>query len=401
MEALKTIKQNYDCSALLPLMETFRMMVNECIRVGLENDASTVKRLSLLTYKKLSRFQIPSCYKLNAISQATGMLSSRKKSIRRGHKTKFPYLRKSMLITHTSFKISYNILEVPISSSGSGKDNECISIPLNPHTQKLLSDHTIRIRSIRLTPFVVNIVISKSIPQKGFNNILGVDRNLANVTAGNPNQVIQYDLSKTVDISYNYHSVKRAFKRNDVRLNSKISSKLGRRKTNRTSSILHKVAKDIVLRAKLNKSAIALEDITFLRSLYRKGNMKGSNYRSKMNDFPFWQLQRFIEYKAAWEGIPIIRLTKLETRGTSKLCYQCGERLQGSRDRWHKRDLWCGHCKKWFDRDVVGAMNISYKGWLRFDHPKGAAGEAMVKESGSVMPVILKVDAAKWIRGKT
>jgi hypothetical protein len=40
-------------------------------------------------------------------------------------------------------------------------------------------------------------------------------------------------------------------------------------------------------------------------------------------------------------------------------------------------------------------MNIAYKGWLRFDHPQGAAGKAMVQESGSKELVILKVDAGK------
>ena len=41
-------------------------------------------------------------------------------------------------------------------------------------------------------------------------------------------------------------------------------------------------------------------------------------------------------------------------------------------------------------------MNISCKGWLRFDHSKGEAGEAMVQESNKGV-VILEVDASKSI----
>ena len=46
------------------------------------------------------------------------------------------------------------------------------------------------------------------------------------------------------------------------------------------------------------------------------------------------------------------------------------------------------------DRDVVAATNIS-KGCSRFERSNGLADEAMVQESGSAEPVILKVDAGK------
>jgi putative transposase len=101
-----------------------------------------------------------------------------------------------------------------------------------------------------------------------------------------------------------------------------------------------------------------------------------------------------MEYKAAWAGVPIIQLSKSETRGTSKQCPVCGERLQ--EDMQRRRQLWCSVCKRWFDRDLVAIMNISYRGWLRFCQSKGEASEAMVKErSGSEVPSIIRVDASK------
>jgi hypothetical protein len=47
------------------------------------------------------------------------------------------------------------------------------------------------------------------------------------------------------------------------------------------------------------------------------------------------------------------------------------------------------------DRDVLAAMNLSVRGLARFASSQGAAGEAMRRNSESVMPVILGVDAAK------
>ena len=85
--AVKSIRQSCSAEPLLPLMETFRRMVNDCIRIGLENDASTLKRLSKLCYSELARYDIISYYKLHAISKAAGILANRKQSIKRGYPT--------------------------------------------------------------------------------------------------------------------------------------------------------------------------------------------------------------------------------------------------------------------------------------------------------------------------
>ena len=149
----------------------------------------------------------------------------------------------------------------------------------------------------------------------------------------------------------------------------------------------------MVQQAKENKTAIALEDIRHIRKLYQRGNYHGHNFRGRLNDWSFAEIKRQVEYKAAWEGIHVIRLSKGETRGTSQLCPRCGKKITQV-DRL-TRQLWCDQCKKWMDRDVAAAMNISIKGLARFASSKGLAGEAMVQESGNKEPVILKVDASK------
>jgi putative transposase len=190
--------------------------------------------------------------------------------------------------------------------------------------------------------------------------------------------------------------IMRSFKRNDIRIRKVLASKYGRKSSERVKQILHRVSKEIVSLARTSQSAIVFENIEGLRNLYRKGNFQGKNYRARMNSVPWYEIKRQIEYKAAWEGVPVIQLTKGETRGTSKGCPVCGERLQEDRfSRVHNRELWCNKCGKWRDRDVVAVMNISRKGWLRFRQSlKGEAGEAMVQEPRKE-GVLLKVDASK------
>jgi len=379
-------------------METFRQIVNDCIRTGLQNNVSSMKQLSKLIYKDTAKYNIVNYYRLCAISKAAGILANRKKSMQRGHNTRTPYMKKPLLLSCYGFKIIDGVLKVPLGNK------QYFDIQLNNHTKQIIDDPAIKVRSFLLTPNSVSICYSKKVEEYIPKSAIGIDRNLANITVGNSRSLTQYNLAKAVDIAENNRSVMRAFRRCDSRIAKRLWQKHGQRRRNRVNQLLHKISKIIVQQAKQQKAAIVFEDIRHIRGLYLRGNFQGRDRRFKMNSWPYYELKRQIEYKAAWEGIPVIQLTKCETRGTSKLCPRCGKTTQVADriDVQHRRQLWCEKCKRWMDRDVVAAMNIAYRGWSflaksknEFIHPKGLAGEAMVQESGSEEPVILKVDASK------
>ncbi|OLD55123.1 hypothetical protein AUI46_06015 [archaeon 13_1_40CM_2_52_13] len=103
--AVKSVWQYYVPSQeVLVLLEVFRRMVNESIRIGIANDASSLRKLSLLSYNQLAQYDSPSYYKLSAISRAAGILASRKKSLRRGLPTKTPYAVRQQLVSCYGFK---------------------------------------------------------------------------------------------------------------------------------------------------------------------------------------------------------------------------------------------------------------------------------------------------------
>src|SRR5712692_4950049 len=115
VRAIKCVKQSYTFSAeVLELMEQFRLMVNDAIRIGLENDVSTLRRLCSLSYKQLSKYTCPSYYKPPAISKAAGILSARKKSIKRGYPTKSPYVKGPILSSYYGFRIENGKLKIPL-----------------------------------------------------------------------------------------------------------------------------------------------------------------------------------------------------------------------------------------------------------------------------------------------
>jgi putative transposase len=368
-------------------------MVNESIRIGLANDVSSLRKLSLLSYNQLARYDSPSYYKLCAISRAAGILASRKKSLKRGFPTREPYTVRQQLVSFYGFKKKNGELEIPISR---GKR---LSIPLTKHTLSVISRPGVKTRSFTLTRNRLSLCIACDVAIVDCTSTVGVDRNLRNLTVGNSQETHHYDLSKTVRISSTTMRIVASFKRDDARIRTGIASRYGERRTARTGHLLHGATKSIVAMAVERREAIVLENIEGIRSLYRKGNGQGRKYRGRMNGWSFGEAQRQIEYKARWVGLPVIRLSRRETRGSSVTCPRCGERLQS--DKKLKRKLWCERCRVVMDRDMVAAINLSRRGRVRFARSRppilleaqGGAGEAM---KGNPTPTVIPgVDAPK------
>jgi putative transposase len=369
----------------------FRRMVNDSIRIGLVNDASSLRRLSLLSYNQLAHYHSPSYYKLCAISRAAGILAARKKSLKRCFPTREPYAVRLQLISCYGFKIKSGGLEIPISR---GKR---LSLPLTKHTLAVISQLGVQVRSFTLTRNRLCLSILREAPGIEPISTVGVDRNLRNLTVGNDSQTHHYDLSKTVRIAKTTMRIMASFKRDDVRTRGIIASKYGERRTARTGHLLHNVTKTIVTLAVKRREAIVLEEIRGIRCFYRKGNGQGRKYRGRMNGWSFGEAQRQLEYKARWIGLPVIRLSRRETRGSSVTCPICGERLQS--DKRLERKLWCGKCRVVMDRDRVAAVNLARRGRVRFARSRPlieAQGGAVEAVKGNPTPTVIPgVDATK------
>ncbi|MEO9308762.1 MAG: transposase [Nitrososphaera sp.] len=278
------------------------------------------------------------------------------------------------------------LLSFPVSN------REFANILLNNHTTTILSDKTLQPRSFVITPTTLSITVKKDVQEIKPESVIGIDRNLRNITMSTPQQAIMYKTNKILSIKENSHFVRASFRRNDRRIKNRFFAKIRGRQTRRVNQYLHKITKDIVQRAKETKSALVLENLTGIRKLYRKGNGQGNDFRRKLNSWSFYEFQRQLQYKAAWEGIPV---WFVDPKRTSQLCPICGGRLQ--EDRLRRRSLWCNNCRRVMNRDVVASMNIAYKGWARFTHPRGLPVEAMRGNVGLFEPLILRVDGSKLI----
>jgi putative transposase len=338
---------------------------------------TSLKSLSLASYPKLSGYKVSSAYKLCAISKASGILK-RYRRLSEKHHVKEPHCSKVSLTT------CYGIRVV----GGKLRMRGGIEIPLNSYVRRFLSQPNLEVRSATLTPESISISVQKQVDPIKCGGMLGIDRNLNNLTiADTEDQVQQFDLSKTTAIKSLSRRNKRRFHRNDNKVRKRFLVKHGRLERNRVAWLLHNVSANIVFEAKLRRQAIVMEDLIGIRRLYRRGNGQGRWYRSRMNSWSYGELQRQIEYKADWNGIPVIYVNP---HGTSARCSMCGHPVLPEENR----QLHCPKCGLTIDRDVNAAKNIVARG-LRFK-PVGSASEAMVQEpnAGQTRPkVIPKVDA--------
>lgn len=202
---------------------------------------------------------------------------------------------------------------------------------------------------------------------------MAIDTNLDNVTvADSRGLVTRHNLAEATEIKASYREVKSHLNRNDARIRERVYAKYGVRERSRVKQLLHRTSKQIIAEAKRSRSAIVMERLTGIRKLYRKGNGQGRGYRARMNGWSYAELQRQVEYKARWEGLPVIYV---KPYGTSVKCSICGLRMKPE----ESRQLKCASCGFTVDRDVNAARNILAEGMraLRFGAVAPAI-EAMV-----------------------
>jgi putative transposase len=359
------------------LLKQFRQMLNDCIRVGLAENVTSLKSLSLKAYKQLSRYDVASYHKLCAISAATGILRNYRKAKRKNPYVKEPYARRLRLTTCYGFKVRDGELVLPI------RAREHVRISLNQHVQATINGFTPR--SVTLTEDRLSLAYTNEVQQLEPCGFIGIDRNLDNVTvAATDGTVQQHDLSEATRVKALYRDLRSHFRRNDVRIRREISSKYGQKQRDKVKQVLHHASKSIVEEAKAKQYGIAMEKLTDIRRLYRRGNWQGCRYRGRMNSWSYAELQRQIEYKAKWKGLSVIHV---HPHGTSSKCSICGEHMKPEENRI----LRCPSCGYTVDRDVNAAKNILARA-LRFG-AVGLAGEAMVAEPARVQ------QSAKSMRG--
>ena len=358
LKVTKSVWQFHDKGAeLLPVFDYFRYCTNEAIRIGSQKQITSKFSLHKELYYKL-RSDFAAKFVYGSLECATAKLKQHKKAKRKNPDARLPHVWKNMLrLDNQSYKIEDGTLRFPV------KPRRHSYIRLASYVLDKLENT--KLGSITITPNKLIISYSKEVTEKEPEHFVGIDRNLDNATSfDSTGKFMVYNLQKATKIKQKYRIVKSHFRRNDARIRKKIFVKYGIKEKNKTHQLLHNVSKKIVS----DNKGIILEDISGIRKLYQKGNGQERKFRGRMNSWSFYELQRQIEYKARWFGLPVIYVS---AAGTSSKCAVCGSKIEPEEHRM----LFCPNCNVTVDRDINAAKNILARG-LRL-RPDALQGEAM------------------------
>jgi len=331
---------------LATLLEQFRSMCNDAIRLALAGRPNNRFALQAIAYGDLKNYGLHTHYILAACEVAYSIYKN-------GRRRSKPLVKRAFLkLDSQSYQLNHLIVRIPARP----KQFLYLTLEGSDYHLSFVDDRTLKHGQITITEKAVYITFTKTIVENQTKGRMGIDVNEANVTWSDTmgNKGCDTSLAQVVELKQRYREIRAMIAKKtkgDVRIQRKLLAKYGLREQNRSSQVTHKISKEIADYANSHKLGIVMEDLKGIRKLYRKGNRQGSSFRDRMNSWVFGETQHRIDYKVRWEGNPV---WYINPRGSSSYCPGCGSRVVPLPER----KLLCAACDKVWDRDDLASKNL-------------------------------------------
>ena len=209
----------------------------------------------------------------------------------------------------------------------------------------------------RTKQFFVTVTVEEESPKKNeTKDVLGVDLGVVNLAWDSSNNV--HTDSRVEDVRKHYEELRGRLQSVKTKNSRRHLVRLSGRERRFKKDVNHHISKALVQSAEGTSSAIAMEDLTGIR----ERTTVGRRQRGRHAKWAFYELRKFVEYKALKAGVPVVLVNP---RNTSRRCPACGFTCRCKKKNCNRptRSLFkCIRCEYEAPADYVGALNIRAKG---------------------------------------
>jgi len=188
---------------------------------------------------------------------------------------------------------------------------------------------------------------------------LGVDLGIVNIATDSEGE--RHSGAQVEKHRKRHTTARKTFQRRGTKSAKRRLKKIAGRQSRYQGQVNHTISKRIVAKAKALGLGIAIEDLKGIRTRCEKTVRR--KQRSRLSNWSFAQLRKFIEYKAKLAGVPLVTVNP---RNTSRACFACGhcdKANRASQDRFS-----CTACGHTDIADHNAAKNVSRLG-VTVNHP--------------------------------
>jgi len=346
LQVLQESRQEIDCT-----LDRFADACNQILEIAVERNCWNTTKLHHLVYHSVRE---STGLKANHVCQAIRRVIGNAKAVKQIHKFR-----------PTSISLDVRTFEYIEESQSVGvtliSGRKKFKLLIGNYQLALLRGQKPTSATLNKTnngDYYINICVEiEGEPTGKTPKVIGVDlgrRNIATTSTGQAwsGEKIQSTRERFSKVRANVQSKR-------TRSSRKLLRRLSGREQRFQKWLNHNISKQLVTQAKKCNCALAFEDLTNIReSLNEKPRSKTE--RRRTNNWAFYQLRLFVEYKANIAGVPVVFVPPAYTSQTCSRCHHVHP-LKGKSYRSGKL-FRCGHCGFECDADLNAAMNIAALG---------------------------------------
>lgn len=198
-------------------------------------------------------------------------------------------------------------------------------------------------------------------------DVVGIDLGVINIATDSDGVIHQANTIKHV--RYRHRRLRQKLQKKGTLGSRRRLRQLAGQERRFATWVNHNLSKQIVAKAKRTKRAIALEDLTHIRTRIRARRSQ----RATLHSWAFAQLRSFISYKAQLLGVPV---HVVDPRNTSRTCPVCGHCAKENRKT--QSSFVCVSCGFAGLADTIAAENIRVLGRAAVNLPYCSDGGTLL-----------------------